>query len=157
MSELTKQKNELHAFLQFVEIAQVDADVSSIRQLGPPNPDIICRVSNADLGFELTALTDPIIERKYGTGKFHFSWFRVDIADVVDCITRKERKRYSMPRVELIVHEGSTPVDDLWACDQSDLNQAIQLATDKSPFSKIWILDISNRKYREYVSGSVSV
>ena len=156
MTELTKQNNELYAFLQFVEITQVNVDISSIRQLSPPNPDIICRVSGTDLGFELTALTDPVIERKFGTGNFHFSWYRVGIADAVECIKRKERKRYSMPRVELIVHEGATPVDDLWVWDQSELNEAIQLATDKSPFSKIWLLDISNKKFRVYVSGAVS-
>jgi hypothetical protein len=155
MAEFAKQKNELYAFLQFVEIARLDADVSSIRQLSPPNPDIICGVSGADRGFELTAVTDPVIERKFGTGRFHYSNYRVDIADAVECITRKEHKRYSMPRVELIVHEGATPVDDLWIWDQSELNGAIQLATDKSSFSRVWLLDISNRKARAYVSGAV--
>src|SRR5690606_34588329 len=132
MGEFAKQRNELHAFLQLVEIAQLDADVSSIRQLSPPNPDIICQVSGVDRGFELTAVTDSIIERIFGTGQFHPSNYRVDIADAVECITRKEHKRYSMQRVELVVHEAATPIDDLWMWDQSELNRAIQLATDKS-------------------------
>nr|CAS02608.1 putative integron gene cassette protein [uncultured bacterium]CAS02750.1 putative integron gene cassette protein [uncultured bacterium] len=151
MTEFEKQRNELHAFLQLVEIAHLDADVSSIRQLNPPNPDIICSVSGADRGFELTALTDPVIERKFGTGKFHYSNYRVDIADAVECITRKAHKSYSMPRVELIVHEGATPVDDLWSWDQSELDAAIQLATDNSSFSRVWLLDMSNKKTRAYV------
>lgn len=155
MSEFAKQKNELHAFLQLVEIARLDADVSSIRQLGPPNPDIICWVSGADRGFELTAVTDPVIERKFGTGQFHPSSYRIDIADAVECITRKERKRYSIQKVELIVHEGATPIDDLWIWGQSELDRAIQLATDTSSFSRVWLLDISNRKARAYVPGAV--
>jgi hypothetical protein len=156
MTELMKQKNELYTFHQFVEIAQVDADLSSIRQLSPPNPDIICRVSGTDLGFELTALTDSVIETKYGTGQFPTSYFRVKIADAVQCITRKKQKKYCIPRVELIVHEASTPVHDLWAWDQSELNAAVQLATDNSPFSRVWLLDISNRKARVYIPGAVS-
>lgn len=155
MTESAKQKNELYAFLRFVEISRIDADVSSIRQLSPPSPDIICLVSGADCGFELTAVTDSAIERKFGTGKFHYSTYRVDIADAVECITRKAYKRYSMPRVELIVHEGATPVEDLWMWDQSELDTAIQLATDRSSFSRVWLLDISNKKARAYISGAV--
>ena len=79
----------------------------------------------------------------------------MDIADAVQCITRKLHKNYSMPRVELIVHEGATPIDDLWMWDQLELDAAIQLATDKSSFSRIWLLDISNRRARTYVSGAV--
>ncbi|AGG88101.1 hypothetical protein R2APBS1_0940 [Rhodanobacter denitrificans] len=149
-----KRKKELSAFLQFVEIAQVDADTSSIRQLEPPNPDIICRVSGGDRGFELTALTDPVIERKFGTGKFHYSNYRIDINDAVECIARKKHKVYALPRVELIVHEGSTPIDDLWQWDQSQLDAAIQLATDKSNFSRVWLVDISSRRARAYTSSA---
>ncbi|MBL8263415.1 MAG: hypothetical protein JNM58_13405 [Xanthomonadaceae bacterium] len=156
MTEVAKQKYEFDAFLRFVEISRIDADTSSIRQLSPPSPDIICKVSGSDVGFELTALTDPVIERKFGAREFHPSWYRIKIADAVECISRKESKRYSMPNVELIVHEGSTPIDDLWACDESELKAAIQSATDKSPFSKVWLLDISNRMCREYVSGVAS-
>ncbi len=155
MGESAKQQYELYAFLQLIEIACIDADVLSIRQLNPPNPDIICKVSGTNCGFELTAVTDPIIERKFGLGKFHPSSYRVDIADAVQCITRKLHKNYSMPRVELIVHEGATPIDDLWMWDQLELDAAIQLATDKSSFSRIWLLDISNRRARTYVSGAV--
>lgn len=156
MTESEKQKNELHAFLKLVEIAQLDADVASIRQLNPPNPDIICNVEGGDIGFELTAVTDQVIERKFGSGRLHYSNFRIDIADAVSCITRKQHKKYSMQRVELLVHEGATPIDGLWIWDQSELNAAIQLATDKSPFSRVWILDITNRKARAYVSGAVA-
>jgi hypothetical protein len=154
LTKITKQKNELNTFLQLVEIAPLDADISSIRQLNPPNPDIICRVSGADHGFELTALTDQVIEKKFGSGIFHYSNYRIDIRDVIECITRKQGKKYSMPRVELVIHEGATPVDRLW--DLSELNAAIQIATDNSSFSRIWLLDISNRKVRAYVSGTLS-
>jgi hypothetical protein len=154
MVESVKRKNELYTFLQFVEIARVDADTTSIRQLEPPNPDIICRVSGSDFGFELTALTDPVIERKFGTGKFHCSNYRIDINDAVECIARKEQKTYIMPRIELIVHEGSTPIDDLWRWDQSKLDAKMQLATDKSAFSRVWLVDISSRRVRGYTSSA---
>jgi hypothetical protein len=114
MADSTKRANELHAFLRFVEIALIRVEPSSIRQLDPPSPDIVCNVSGSDCGFELTAITDQIIERKFGTGRFHYSNYRIDIADAVSCVARKKDKRYSLPRVELIVHEASTPVDDLW-------------------------------------------
>ena len=151
MSDSTKQRNERHIFLRFVEIAGIDADASTIRQLYPPNPDIICSIAGSKCGFELTALTDQIIERKFGTGRFHYSNYRVDIADAVECITRKQHKRYSMTRVDLIVHEASTPIDDLWLWDQSELDVAMQQATDNTVFSKVWLVDISNKRARAYV------
>lgn len=157
MGEWAKQRNERHAFLWLVEIAGLDADLATIRQLGPPSPDVICRVSGADRGFELTALTDPIIERKFGSGKFHYSNYRIDIADAVSCISRKECKTYAMENVDLVIHEGATPVDDLWMWDQLQLDTAIQISADRSPFSRVWILDISNKKARMYVGGAAPV
>ena len=50
MGESAKQQYELYAFLQLIEIACIDADVLSIRQLNPPNPDIICKVSGTKEG-----------------------------------------------------------------------------------------------------------
>jgi hypothetical protein len=151
MTESTKRTNERRAFLRFVEITGIEADTSTILQLDPPNPDIICRVEGSHCGFELTALTDQIIERKFGTGRFHYSNYRIDIADAVECVTRKQHKKYSMPRVDLIVHEGSTPIDDLWLWDQSELDAAMQQVTDKTIFAKVWLVDISSNLARVYV------
>ena len=154
MTDSTKQRNERHVFLRFVEIARIEIDASTILQLDPPNPDIICRIAGSDSGFELTALTDQIIERKFGTGRSHYSNYRIDIADAVECIERKVHKRYSMPRVDLIVHEGATPIDRLWLWDQVELDAAMQLATDKTTFSKVWLVDIGSNLARAYVPSN---
>ena len=156
MADSEKQRYELHVFHRFLEIVQIDAHASSIRQLAPPNPDIICMVSGAQCGFELTAITDPVIETKFGTGRFHYSNYRVEISDAVECIKRKEHKQYSIPQVELVVHEGATPIDDLWQWDQSQLDAAIQAAIDKSSFARVWLVDISNRKARAYIPTKIS-
>lgn len=54
MAGSLKRENELSDFLRFISIADVDVDVSSILQLDPPNPDIVCRESGTECGFELT-------------------------------------------------------------------------------------------------------
>jgi hypothetical protein len=151
MADSEKRRNELADFLRFVDIAGICADVSSIRQLEPPNPDIVCCISGSDRGFELTALTDEIIERKFGTGRFHYSNYRIDIADAVACVARKESKRYCLPRVELVIHESTTPIDGLWLRDQVELDAAMQQATDKTAFSRVWLVEFSSRKTRSYI------
>ena len=153
MGDTIKEKNELNTFHQFVKITGIPADLSSTRQLPPPSPDIICSVSGSDSFFELMAITDQTIEKKFGSKEFRYSNYKIEIKDVVKCITRKNAKSYSVSAVELILHEGSTPLDDLWLIDQFELNAAIQAAANNSSFSRIWLLDISNEKARAYVSA----
>ncbi|WP_145985448.1 hypothetical protein [Marilutibacter maris] len=149
MNNHANKKNEEHVFCKFMEITGVPA--SSIAQEEPPKPDITCKISGLEVGFELMALTDRTIERKFGSGESHGSNFKIEISDVIACINRKSGKNYSMEDIELLIHEGSTPLDDLWRYNQSDLNAQIQQATNKSPFSRVWILDISNSIARSFV------
>lgn len=73
--------------------------------------------------------------------------------DTVECVLRKRDKRYSISPVGLIVHEAFTPLDDVWAWDESVLDTAMQEAAGKTMFSMIWLVDFTNRRYRTYVAG----
>lgn len=150
MSAATKQKRELSDFLRFAQLAGLSIADRSIRQLDPPSPDILCNVGETLRAFELTALTDPAIEKQFGTGNFQYTNYRIDPSDVVRCIEIKARKTYSTANVELVVHEGFTPVEDLWLCNQSELNDRIAAALGSSPFIRLWLVDYQGGICRSY-------
>ena len=141
MSGTLTQQHELDVFRRFVEIARIEVDLSSVIQPSPPAPDIVCKISGNDYGFELTTLTDEIIERKVGTRKSGYSNFRIDISDAVERITTKGAKRYSISRVDLVLHEGATPIDDLWICNKTELDSALQAATNDADFLRVWVVN----------------
>ena len=145
-----KQQHELNVFELFVKATGLNIDSAHITQNPPPAPDIICKISENDYGFELTAITDKIIESKIGANRSGYSNFRIDVSDVVARIEKKSKNSYSISRVDLLLHEAGAPIDDLWAIDSQYFDSVIQNATDKSHFLRVWIVDFNNQIFRCY-------
>jgi hypothetical protein len=153
MSSPDKQRFELDVFNEFVRIAGLDVEPHSIRQLDPPNPDVSCIVKGEVRSFELTLVTDEAIETKVRRGRSGYSNFKIKIEDIVNAIRKKSAKKYLGESIDLIIHEGATPIDDLWLYDRNDLNQVVQDETDISPFARIWLLDITNNLVRTFLKA----
>jgi hypothetical protein len=129
----------------------LQVDVASIRQLDPPQPDFCCSIDEVERRFELVSITDPVIEKKFSTGKFHYSNFKIEIKDLIACIAKKSNKTYSAgPKVELVVHEAMTPIDALWLYNKSDLDRSVRSELMQSQFDQIWVVDFSWSRYKKY-------
>ena len=70
MSGMTKQQREFDIFCRFVDLAKIQIDFSSVTQPSPPAPDIVCKISGVDYGFELTALTEEVGQSNIVTQTF---------------------------------------------------------------------------------------
>ncbi|MGH8157087.1 MAG: hypothetical protein ACREPQ_03130 [Rhodanobacter sp.] len=150
MSASDKQRFELDVFNEFVRIAGLDVEPHSVRQLDPPNPDISCIIAGEIRIFELTLVTDETIETKVRLGRSGYSNFKIEIEDVVSLIRKKSTKKYLGEPIDLVIHEGATPIDRLWLYDQSELNRLVQAETDVSQFVRVWLLDVSNNLVRTF-------
>jgi hypothetical protein len=154
MKKFDKAAFELTVFQEFSKLVGLNVDEGAIWQLPPPNPDICCSVDGVERRFELTLITDPTIERKVRTSTSFYSNFKIEIHDLVERIRSKADKAYQFGSViELVLHEGATPIDDLWLYDQHALNESMEMATRESQFGRIWLVDFSNEKYRVYPSS----
>lgn len=77
--------------------------------------------------------------------------FKIEIRDVIDRISKKSKKLYvAGPSVELVLHEGMAPIDDLWLYDQQVLNESMMNALKKSPFGNIWLVDFARSICKSY-------
>jgi len=110
----------------------------------------LLHIIGVDYGFELTALTEKHMEYMFSTRKLGYTNYRINTLDAVKRIESKGTKKYSVNNVDLVLHEGFTPIEDLWNCNQADLNYALQSATDKTNFIRVWVVDFSNKIYRCY-------
>jgi hypothetical protein len=144
-----KRAYELRVFLEFVRITELVVDEGSIKQGVPPNPDISCTIDGIGQHFELTRLTDEQIETKVIHGRSGYSNFRIEIEDVLRIIKSKCKKRYEADgSVGLVVQEGATPIDGLWARGQaSQLRELVEEAIAGSQFTRAWLVDISASKF----------
>lgn len=151
MTQSRKIADELYYFSRFCEIAGLKVGIGTIRQLQPPQPDICCSIGGVERRFELTSVTDPVIEAQFGTGRLEPMGFKIEIRDVIDRISKKSKKLYvAGPSVELVLHEGMAPIDDLWLYDQQVLNESMMNALKKSPFGNIWLVDFARSICKSY-------
>ena len=137
----------------FVQAAGLKVESDSIRQLDPPNPDLTCIIEDNERGFELTLLTDETIERKVRLGRSGYSNFRIDVEDVVNAIRGKNAKNYLGGCIDLVIHEGATPIDGLWGGAQSEAFRLIQAETDSSKFARVWLLDMTNMRVLTFLKA----
>ncbi|MDR3386692.1 MAG: hypothetical protein P4L92_06520 [Rudaea sp.] len=112
---------ELDTFHNFVSVVGLEIDEGSIKQDVPPKPDISSTIVGIKWYFEMTRLTDEQIETKVVNGRSGYSNFRIETEDVLCAIRGKHEKRYAADAsVDLVVHEGATPIDGFWARGQTD-------------------------------------
>jgi hypothetical protein len=97
----------------------------------------------------LARLTDEQIEQKVLCGRSGFTHFRVAPEDVSNRIRKKCKIQYSADAaVDLVIHEGSTPIDGLWACYA--VKHLVNLITEEitgSKFTRVWLVDFSGGKF----------
>jgi hypothetical protein len=155
MTDSSKQEAELRYFTRFAQIVRLAVEHGSVSQRPPPEPDITCIVDGIERSFELTVLADEGIERQFGSGNLKYTNFKMEIADVVACVTKKSTKMYSRPLVELVIHDGIAPIDDLWLCDEIARDALLQKAANESPFVKIWLVNLSSSEFFVYVKARV--
>ena len=140
---------ERDAFEEFVRTVGLRADTASIKQNKPPLPDIACNVDGELRYFELTRLTDEKIERKVIKGLAGYTNFRIGLEEIANAIRIKCAKTYlTDAQVDLVVHEGATPVDGFWARgDETRLTSLLQAAVENSQFERIWFVDFFSKKF----------
>jgi hypothetical protein len=144
-----KVRYERDVFEEFARTVGLQADAASIKQNEPPLPDIACAIDGEHRYFELTRLTDDQIERKVIKGLSGYTNFRIGLEEIANAIRIKCAKTYlKNAQIDLVVHEGATPVDGLWARgDETRLRSLLQAAVEDSQFERIWFVDFSSKKF----------
>lgn len=146
-----KSDFELEVFREFCRVARLRVDAGTIQQLQPPQPDVVCAIDGVFRRFELTLITDSAIEKKVRKGLTGGTSFKIEVQDVLDRIRSKSQKSYvDGPSIELVLHEGATPIDDLCMYDQTELDARILDEVEASPFLRVWLIDFSNEVCRCY-------
>ncbi len=140
---------ELDTFHEFVRIVRLAVDEGSIKQDVPPKPDISCAIGGIRRYFEMTRLTDEQIETKVINGRSGYSNLRIEIEDVLCAISGKCKKKYTADgSVDLVVHEGATHIDGVWARGQTDrLRDLMETEIFGSQFTRAWLVDLSMGKF----------
>jgi hypothetical protein len=139
---VTKDEFERSIFLGFSHVLQSDGStvaLETVRQPGPPSPDIVCRVDGVETGFELTMATTESLHESVALGKTAGGFVG---GEALAAFRSKASKRYpgfSGP-IDLVIHEG--PVADLaflgpWVDGFCD---AVQPVIRTTSFRSVWVV-----------------
>ncbi|WP_460875472.1 hypothetical protein [Rhodanobacter koreensis] len=135
----TDKQFERDVFDEFIRIAGLSVLPASIEQLEPPFPDVVCNVSGIRKGFELSLITDPVIEEKVRRGRSGFTHFKLD---PVTALRKKLSKTYAQGlRIDLVLHEGAAPISSLpWGWRQEF--RVILNNCDQAVFQRVWVIGL---------------
>jgi hypothetical protein len=153
--EEDKARYEQTIFTEFVEAANLDVDMNSLKSERPPKPDINCTISGERHYFELTEITDQDLARNVSISLKTLETTGGAYSDdepLVRAFSSKAVKAQNSytpldGKLELLAYyDKQYPPLELQAATKEHLYWVTQNMVLLGPWSRLWIYDTWNKR-----------
>ena len=145
---MSKDQVERSIFLGFVNVLQSDGvtvSLETLRQPGPPFPDIVCHIDGNETGFELTMATTQSLHETVALGKNAIGFIG---GEALVAFNSKVEKRYPAFKgpIDLVIHEGLVANLAFLAPWVDGFREVVQALIATTPFRNVWVVSVDGSR-----------